>query len=284
MPQLAWAKATPWGVYFTLLDHFGPTFASDLGNLFEQYVGRQLRLLPRVREILLDIGRDAARQLGRLDEALDLNAAQIASMHDRRAPASDIARAMFNDYAPLLRLDRTNEALDLLVYCRRVFEDAHDTRMLGNTLSGLASAENKRGHREPAIRLQRDALRYKYLAEDATGIAVSYHNLGNYLSSQAIQRAQAFACHLAAALIRTLASISRAGNSVQDASTDLRELGDTAVLPLDVADLSRQVGDIPGTDLPGLIAKLSPSPEVAEATLRDLIAQAQVLATAPPPG
>ena len=46
MPQLAWAKATPWGVYFTLLDHFGPTFASDLGNLFEQYVGRQLRLLP----------------------------------------------------------------------------------------------------------------------------------------------------------------------------------------------------------------------------------------------
>jgi hypothetical protein len=46
MPQLAWAKATPWGVYFTGLDHFGPTFASDLGNLFEQYIGRQLRLLP----------------------------------------------------------------------------------------------------------------------------------------------------------------------------------------------------------------------------------------------
>jgi hypothetical protein len=46
MPQLAWAKATPWGVYFTLLDYFGPDFASDLGNLFEQYVGRQLRLLP----------------------------------------------------------------------------------------------------------------------------------------------------------------------------------------------------------------------------------------------
>lgn len=45
MPQLALAKATPWGVYFTLLDHFGPGFASDLGNLFEQYVGRQLQLL-----------------------------------------------------------------------------------------------------------------------------------------------------------------------------------------------------------------------------------------------
>lgn len=46
MPQLAWAKATPWGVYFTGLRHYGDGFARDLGHLFEQYIGRQLRLLP----------------------------------------------------------------------------------------------------------------------------------------------------------------------------------------------------------------------------------------------
>ena len=46
MPQLAWAKATPWGVYFTGLGHYGDRFARDLGHLFEQYIGRQLRLLP----------------------------------------------------------------------------------------------------------------------------------------------------------------------------------------------------------------------------------------------
>ena len=45
MPQLAWAKATPWGVYFTGLGHHGDRFARDLGHLFEQYIGRQLRLL-----------------------------------------------------------------------------------------------------------------------------------------------------------------------------------------------------------------------------------------------
>ncbi len=45
MPQLAWAKATPWGVYFTGLGHYGDRFARDLGHLFEQYIGRQLRLL-----------------------------------------------------------------------------------------------------------------------------------------------------------------------------------------------------------------------------------------------
>ena len=43
-----------------------------------------------VREMLLDTGRNAARQLGRWSDALDLNAALIASMRDRapRPPRS----------------------------------------------------------------------------------------------------------------------------------------------------------------------------------------------------
>jgi hypothetical protein len=46
VPYLALAKATPWGVYFTGLSKYGDSFARDLGHLFEQYIGRQLRLLP----------------------------------------------------------------------------------------------------------------------------------------------------------------------------------------------------------------------------------------------
>ncbi len=46
VPHLAWAKATPWGVYFSGLDHYGDRFTRDLGHLFEQYIGRQLGLLP----------------------------------------------------------------------------------------------------------------------------------------------------------------------------------------------------------------------------------------------
>ncbi len=80
-----------------------------------------------VREVLLDTGRDAARQLGRWQDALDLNAENIASERERGAPATDIARARFNDYGPLLRLGRTEEALALLLECRQVFQDAHDT-------------------------------------------------------------------------------------------------------------------------------------------------------------
>ena len=85
-----------------------------------------------VREALLDTGREAARQLGRWDDALELNAAATASKRDRGAPATDIARGRFNDYGPLIRLGRTGEALDLLLECRQAFEHAHDIQMLGN--------------------------------------------------------------------------------------------------------------------------------------------------------
>jgi tetratricopeptide (TPR) repeat protein len=178
-----------------------------------------------IRETLLGTGRYAARQLERWEDALDLNAASLASMRDRSAPAVETARAMYNDYAPLLRLGRTGEALALLLECRRVFQDARDIQALGNTFSALADTEEARGHGDVAIGLERDALRYKYLAEDVTAIAVGYHNLGNYLRRHARQPAPALACHLAAALIRAITSAEGSEDSIRAAVADLRALG-----------------------------------------------------------
>jgi hypothetical protein len=234
-----------------------------------------------VREMLLDTGREAARLVGRWQEALELNAAILASMRGRRAPAADIARSRFNDYFPLLSLGRTGDALALLLEVRQVFQDAHDTEMLGKTLSALADAEDQRGHGDAAIRLERDALRYKYLAGDVPSVAISYHNLGNYLRRHARQPAPALASHLTAALIEALAGTDDDGQSANAAATDLRELGAAAVPPRDVADLCDRLADIPGTDLPRLIAALSSDPENAEQALRDLTAQARQLAAAP---
>ncbi len=234
-----------------------------------------------VRELLLDTGRGAAGLLGRHDDALALNAEQVTSMRARRAPAADIARARFNDYMPLLRLGRTEEALAVLLDCRQAFQDAHDTGRLGATLSALADTEYIRGHGEAALRLRRDALRYLYLARDAEMIAVSYHNLGHCLH-HGRQPAAAVASHLASALISAMIGTDDEDQSVSAAATGLRELGTAATPPADVADLCRQVGDIGGTDLPGLITRLSPDPETAEAALRDLIAQAVAMAARSP--
>jgi hypothetical protein len=235
-----------------------------------------------VREGLLDIGRSAARQLGRWEEALDLNAAQTASMCDRRAPAADVARARFNDYAPLLGLGRTGEALDLLLECRQVFQEANDIQRLGNTLGALADIEANRGHGDAAIRMIRDALRYTYLAGDVIGIAVGYHNLGHYLRRHTRQPAPAHACHLAAALIRALTGAEGAGRSVLAAAEDLREFGAAVTPPADVAALCVQIGEIPGADLHRLLAALAPDPAATEQALRQLITGAQAEAATPP--
>jgi hypothetical protein len=235
-----------------------------------------------VREVLLDIGRNAARRLDRWQDALDLNAEVIASKRDRNAPAADIAQAMFSDYYPLLQLDRTDEALALLRECRQAFEDAKDVRLLGMALTGLADVENRRGHGDAAIRMAHDALRYKYLAGNTTGIAVSYHNLGDYLLGHAHQPAPALASHLAAALIYSLTGAEGASDSVRAAATDLREAGADVTPPTDAADLRRQLGDILGTDLAGLLKAVSPDADATSQVLRSLIAQAQALAASPP--
>lgn len=242
-----------------------------------------------IRETLIDTGRYAARQLERWEDALDLNAANLASMRDRGAPAVETSRAMYNDYAPLLRLGRTGDALALLLECRRVFQDARDIQALGNTFSALADTEEARGHGDVAIGLERDALRYKYLAEDVTAIAVGYHNLGNYLRRHARQAAPALACHLAAVLIRAITGAEGSEDSVWAAVADLRALyGESdedsihaaapgpgkpgprsaplassgppadatpyVDVPVDVPDLCRRVSEASGTDLAGLLA------------------------------
>ena len=228
----------------------------------------------KVREVLLDTGRDAAARLGRWTDALDLSAAIAASERDRAAPRTVIARTQFNGYEPLLRLGRTQQALDLLQDCLATFRDAHDAPMIANILTALADTEEERGHGDAAVRLECDALRYAYLADDILGTAISYHNLGGYLARHTQRPAAAFASHLASALIGALAG-TQDGDSVREAAIDLREFGEAAAPPKNVADLCDRLADFPGTDLPGLLATLSPDAGTTERTLSDLVAQAQ---------
>jgi hypothetical protein len=233
-----------------------------------------------VREALLGTGRDAAVLLEQWDEALELGAQLFASMRDRSAPDTDLARGRFGDYFPLLRLGRTEEAFDLLLQCQQSFRTASDAQALGMVLSALADAEDARAHGDSTIGLERDALRYKYLSGDVPGIAASYHNLGNYLAVHARQLAPALASHLAAALIRALVECGGSG-SVAAAAADRRELGASVTPPADLPDLFRLIGDIPGTGLADLIARLSPDQAAAEHALAQLVRAMNIQASPP---
>ena len=94
---------------------------------------------------------------------------------------------------------------DLLLGCRRTFEEANDVgKPRQDALGALARVEDRRCRGEAAIRLELDALRYSYLAGNVTSIAASYHSLGNWLAIHARQPIPALANHLAAAVVYSL--------------------------------------------------------------------------------
>lgn len=57
------AKAAPLGLFYTGINHFGNRFAQELGDLFEQYIGRQLRLMADATVHLEIIYRDERRSV-----------------------------------------------------------------------------------------------------------------------------------------------------------------------------------------------------------------------------
>ena len=221
-----------------------------------------------VRETLLHTGHAAALSAGQWDDGLELSAAITASMRDRGAPAVKIAQATLSDYTPLIRTGRTDEALELLQVCRQVFETEHDIQGISKVLGALASLESNRGRGDEAISLGRDALRYSYLAREASGISIGHHNLGSSLRHYARQPADALVHHLAAALIGALASLSVTDMAVRSAATDLWALGYGAAAPADVADLCGQLADISGMELDRLLTTLAADPGLAEQALQ----------------
>ena len=112
-----------------------------------------------------------------------------------------MARTRFNDYHPLLRLGRYDDARALLLSCRAVFEAERDIEMVGKVYIALADLEDKTGGRDEAVRFEEVALSYKYQAGEPESCVVSHNNLANHLERQGADTATVLAHYLAAAAI-----------------------------------------------------------------------------------
>jgi hypothetical protein len=155
-----------------------------------------------VREGLLEAGRDAARNTERWATALALNAEVVKARKERGTDPLRIAEARVNDYEPLLRMQRYNDARGLLMSCRAVAERERSIEMLSIVYTALADLEDKTGNRAAAVRFEEVSLGYAYQVGHPEECAVSHHNLANYLERQADEPAHVLAHRLAAAAIR----------------------------------------------------------------------------------
>ena len=155
-----------------------------------------------VREGLLDTGHTAALGSQRWETALALNAERVKVMQAHGAEALEMARARYNDYGPLLRLRRYDDARALLLSCRAVFEAERHIEMLGKVYSALAHLEFETGGRAAAVRFGEVGLGYTYQAGEPEDFAISHNNLATYLERQDVDPTTVLAHRLAAAAIR----------------------------------------------------------------------------------
>lgn len=92
-PRAIIEKASPIGLYYTGVKRYGNAFAQDFGELLEQYVGRQLRLMPGVTlipEIPYKVGR---RQLWSVDWIAVFNNLVLLIEVKSKRPTHDVRLA-----------------------------------------------------------------------------------------------------------------------------------------------------------------------------------------------
>jgi tetratricopeptide (TPR) repeat protein len=240
---------------------------------------REIAVGWNVRETMFECGRDAAMLEGEWDLTLELNDAVVASKVARGAPEDDVAAARFSAHGSLNHLGRANEARDLLLECREVFERARDVEMVGKVLSALAVTEMIRGHTDVSAELEADALRFKYRSGDVDAVDVSHHNLGNYLLAADGRQREAAAHQLASALIGAVTGSARAEQSAADLASLLRAqtTSGALTLPEDMAALDRATG----RGVAALLGPHVPDPQALQDKLTEVIARATSSSAAP---
>jgi len=233
-----------------------------------------------VREAMLDVGRSAALGLQEWQQALELNAEIIAVTEKRGAGALEVARTLFNDYAPLLRLGRFDDARELLLRCREVFEQENAVAELGAAFSALAELEDERGHHEAARRFEQTAFRYEYAAGTTDNINSSHFNLAIYLTRTGGDWRDVLGHRLAAAMISGLTGSAGPQRDIAALVGDLRRAGDqaNAALPGHFAALCATVQQVEGVRFRELTQRLQPDEAGLNQLLKDVIATAKELA------
>jgi hypothetical protein len=216
-----------------------------------------------VREVLLNAGAYAATGSEGWEEALELNAEIVASKEARGASALEVARGRFGDYGPLLGLGRTDEARDLLLDCRAVFEAERDILYLGKVCGGLADLEDETGGREAAVRFEEVALGYKYQAGEPQACAISHHNLANYLARQGADPADVLAHRLADAVICYQTQSGGFGTSLRNLARS-----DLPPAPPPFTDVVERVQVVEGVRFGALFERLPRTVADGDAALR----------------
>jgi len=236
-----------------------------------------------VREPILDTGRESALRLEEWQQALEFSREMQQNKRERNAPSLDLARAEFNDYGPLLGLNRYDEAGRLLRHCRDVFEHENSIEALGAVFSALANLESTLGRPMTAQEFEETALRYRYAHGNPDAAAVSHFNISIYIVNRGSEGGKALAHRLAAALIAVAMQSGRAAGCFSALARHLRLTGPEgrAALPADLGALCATVEKVEGVRFREMIGRLAGGPTECEQLFQQVVATALEAASKP---
>lgn len=227
-----------------------------------------------VREGILNLGAVTASELGRWQEALDLNAEVRSSMARRNASTLLRAECAFNDHGPLLALGRVEEALTLLQWCREVFQGAGSVAGSAQALGALGNAEVRLGHPDRALRLVSESLRLHYAIPSPAEVARSHRNVALCLDLLHAEPEVTWA-HLAAAAVVEF-QIGVPSDHLAVIGSLLRE---QPTVPRAFDQVCAIVGGLDGVRLADLVERLPRRAPDGQVALDEVLRLAQ----APPP-
>jgi tetratricopeptide (TPR) repeat protein len=182
-----------------------------------------------VMEGLLDTGRSAALRLRRWEEALSLNAEIVKVMVKRGATKLKVVQARYNDYAPLLRLQRYGEARSLLYHCLAVHESDGGSAQMGRVHGAIADLEDDLQRFPEAVRHQSAALRYSYSDLSPSDSATGHFNLAHYLMRRNPHGRESLAHRLASVLIRYQMNHGELPAALREVRKDLAQISPSDV-------------------------------------------------------
>ncbi|KUN77740.1 hypothetical protein AQJ66_32705 [Streptomyces bungoensis] len=227
-----------------------------------------------VREAVLGIGCAAADAMGAWELELTLIDEILASQRARDAPEADTAQTLFNRYGPLQRLNRVEEAREVLLGCRDLFAREQDWEQVALTTGALADVEAGRGHTEAAVSLMTQALRGLYDSGGAPvhGLRVAHHNLAVFLASSATTTSgdgrrtvvHGLAAVLLGALVDSVDPVSATSLIHRLAPVDQSP-------PATVEELCRAVDGEPGVRLADVLTRVA-APEAVRQTWNAVVA------------
>jgi tetratricopeptide (TPR) repeat protein len=258
-------------------------YGKVLGRVLE--LTEQLKELPNpldprpwvVAESLWNTGRAAALRLKEWQQVLDFNAKILQSQQERRASPWELARQKYNDYGPLLRLKRWDEARDLLVACRVIFERENDLGYLGKVALAFGDLEKGLGRFAEARRFEETALRLTYAAGEIESVAISHFNLANDIVSGRGEWGEVLAHRLAATIINVLMQSGDVGLALTGLKHDLQRAGEQAdaALPTNFYTLCATLERIEGVQFRELVDRLIEGRMTGDQVLQQVLATVQ---------